>query len=77
MKHVGCEYIYLFAADMSEDQELVNYYRANLNFIDADDHATAIPLYDFACKFLYQRTKCLTKSRDDFYANFNRDPDAV
>lgn len=77
MKHIGCEYLYLFAADWSEDQELVNYYRANLNFTDTENHATAIPLYDFACKFLYQKTKDLGKNKESFFENFNRDEDAV
>lgn len=73
MRLVGCEYLYLFAADMTEDEELVNYYKTNLNFHDSDDHNTAIPLYDFACKFMCQETKGLNEARERFYNYFNND----
>lgn len=77
MEHVGCEYLFLFAADLTEDEELVNYYRTNMNFRDATEHGVAIPLYDFACKFMYQHTKELAAERERFFASFNRDEDAV
>lgn len=71
MKHVGCEYLYLFAADMTKDEELVNYYKTNLNFHDSDAHNTAIPLYNFACKFMCQETKWLNKAKEHFFSSFN------
>ena len=77
MKHVGCEYLFLFAADMSVDEELVNYYRTNLNFQDGTEHSVAIPLYDFGCKFMYQETGELAVARERFFASFNRDKEAV
>lgn len=77
MKHVGCEYLFLFAADMTEDEELINYYRVNMNFRDKVEHEVAIPLYDFACKFMYQETKDLLKGREKFFNSFNREEDAV
>lgn len=77
MEHVGCEYLFLFAADMTEDEELVNYYKTNMNFRDTIEHGTAMPLYDFACKFMYQETKGLVAARDNFFNSFNRDEDAV
>jgi hypothetical protein len=70
MKIVGCEYLFLFAADLSEDADLVNYYITNMDFIEASEHNAATPLYDFACQFLCQETKSLASRRDNFFANF-------
>lgn len=77
MKIAGCEYIFLFAADCSENEELINYYIVNLNFKKADEHSAAIPLYDFTCKFMYQETQYLEAGRETFLSNFNREKDAV
>lgn len=56
MKHVGCQYLFLFAADLTEDEELVAYYRDSLYFKEAVDVSTAKPIYDLTCKFMYQET---------------------
>lgn len=77
MKIAGCEYIFLFAADSSENEELINYYTVNLKFKKADEHSAAIPLYDFTCKFMYQETQTLEDRRKAFLHNFNREKDAV
>lgn len=77
MRHVGCEYLFLFAADMTEDEELVLYYKENMKFRDTREHGVAIPLYDFACKFMFQETKNLLDFKDAFFSSFNRDEDAV
>ena len=77
MKHVGCQYLFLFAADLSEDENLVNYYRTYLNFEDTEDRGTAIPIYDDTCKFMYQETVGLRQKQLIFYENFNRDENAV
>lgn len=66
MKIVGCEYLFLFAADLSEDEDLVNYYIDNLQFADANEHNAATPMYDFACRFLCQKTCTLEKRRNAF-----------
>lgn len=55
MEIVGCEYLFLFAADLSEDADLVNYYVDNLEFIDASEHSAATPMYDFACRFCVRK----------------------
>lgn len=73
MKLVGCEYLFLFAADHTENQELVNYYQYNFQFKQADEHSAAIPLYDFTCKFMYQQTLNLEQRRQAFFNNFNRE----
>lgn len=77
MKLIGCQYLFLFAADFSEDEDLVNYYRTNLKFIDSLDRSTTIPLYDQMCKFMYQETSCLAANRTQFFDNFNREEDAI
>ena len=77
MEFVGCRYLFLFAADLSEDEDLVNYYRTDLLFEDAEDRGTAIPIYDDTCKFMYQETANLKQKQEYFYANFNRDENAV
>lgn len=70
-KLIGCEYLFLFAADSSDDQTLVEYYRSVLNFIDNQERAVVNPVYDFTCKFMYQETAVLEKSRCEFFDNFN------
>ena len=77
MKIVGCEYLFLFAADPTPDEFLVNYYRTFLGFKDENDHSTAISLYDFACKFMYQKTSDLAARRASFFNHFNLDEDEV
>ena len=73
MKHVGCQYLFLFAADQTADEELVNYYRDNLNFKDAAQVATVKPIYDLTCKFMYQETANLSSAREYFFHHYNVD----
>ena len=75
-KIAGCEYLFLFAA-VTPDELLVNYYRSNLGFRDSNEHGTAIPLYDYACKFMYQELKDIEIRREAFYADFNPDEEAM
>lgn len=76
-KIAGCEYLFLFAADLTPDELLINYYRANLGFKDSNEYGTAIPLYDYACKFMYQELKDIEERREAFYADFNPDEEAI
>ena len=76
-KIVGCEYLFLFAADCDPDEHLVNYYSQKLKFKKADEHSAAMPIYDFTCKFMYQEIAELEEKRMKFYENFNHDEDAV
>ena len=75
MKHVGCQYLFLFAADQTEDEELVMYYRDSLYFKEAVNVSTAKPIYDLTCKFMYQETGALQSERDYFYDHYNVDSD--
>lgn len=74
---IGCEYLFLFAADDSEDEDLVNYYKSWLKFENSNERSAATPVYDLTCKFLYQETSSLEEKRDAFFKNFNPDEDAV
>lgn len=75
MKHVGCQYLFLFAADKTDDEELVAYYRDSLFFKEAVDVATAKPIYDLTCKFMYQETSKLVAERTYFFDHYNIDSD--
>lgn len=77
MKHVGCQYLFLFAADKTDDEELVAYYRDNLFFKEAVDVATAKPIYDLTCKFMYQETRNLLSEQIYFFDHYNIDVDEV
>jgi predicted house-cleaning noncanonical NTP pyrophosphatase (MazG superfamily) len=77
LKYVGCQYVFLFAADRSKGEKLVRYYEDQLNFIRPDELATAKPFYDFTCKFMCHEISSLEKERDEFFANFNPGPDNV
>lgn len=71
-KFVGCQYLFLFAADTSEDESLIRYYRT-LHFTDAGSHGAVIPLYDWTCRFMYQKISDLPQEKEEFFNNFNRD----
>ena len=77
MKLVGCEYLFLFAADFTEDEELVNYYKTAMSFSEPEGKKTLMPLYDLSCKLLYQETSELERKQAYFFDNFNPDEDAI
>ena len=77
MEIVGCQYIFLFAADDSEDEDLVNYYKTWLKFESSQERSAATPVYDLTCKFLYQDTSSLEVKQNYFYDHFNPEEDAV
>ena len=77
LKYVGCQYMFLFAADKSKEEKLVRYYEDQLNFKRPDELATAKPFYDFTCKFMCHEISLLEKEREEFFANFNPNPDNV
>jgi predicted house-cleaning noncanonical NTP pyrophosphatase (MazG superfamily) len=77
LKYVGCQYLFLFAADKSKDEKLVRYYEDQLNFKRPDELATAKPFYDFTCKFMCHKISSLEREREEFFANFNPSPDSV
>ena len=72
-KIVGCEFAFLFAADLSEDGSLVNYYDVSLKFQKRRDVGTNKPFYDFCCEFMCQEINELKNKRKEFFENFNID----
>lgn len=72
-KIVGCEYAFLFAADLSEDGTLVNYYDVTLKFQKSLDVGTNKPFYDFCCDFMCQKISDMKANQRYFFDNFNLD----
>lgn len=72
---LGCQYVYLFAADDSRNRSLVNYYQVALNFSQPGDIGTSKPRYDFTCEFMCQEIGELRSFRDYYFENFNPDPE--
>lgn len=68
---VGCKYTFLFAADLSEDGSLINYYQTTLHFEAPEDIGTSKPFYDFQCKFMCQTVNHLLDAKQNFFDNFN------
>ena len=67
---VGCEYIYLFAADGHRNGHLTSYYKS-LGFDFRDDIHVAKPSYDFCCFFMCQEVKTLRNQRNAFFRAYN------
>lgn len=74
---IGCQYVYLFAADSSYDEELINYYKSKLKYEQPLTLGANKPHYDFKCTFLCQELNTLIKERDNFLNEFNTDEDYV
>jgi hypothetical protein len=74
---IGCEYVYLFAADNTEDRFLANYYQVALHFENSNKLGANKPHYDFMCYFLHQKISDLDKGVEEFKNNFNPDEDIV
>lgn len=62
-KNVGCEYVFLFAADSSDDMNLVIFYKDRLKLKEPDDLGTTKPFYDWTSFFLYRK---ISKNRNLF-----------
>lgn len=71
VSHVGCQFIYLFAADDDSDGELVNYYRKEMFFLTPVKLGANKPSFDYECFFLCQPVKSLFVNRDAFFQTFN------
>ncbi len=70
---VGCKYLFLFAADSTEDGSLINYYNVELKLNRPNDIGTSKPIYDFNCIFMCSEINNLLQHRIDFLKNFNPD----
>lgn len=67
---VGCEYLYLFAADEKKSGRLVNYYKS-LGFEIREDLCVTKPEYDFCCYFMCQKVTSLRNRQNEFFRNYN------
>ena len=67
---VGCEYLYLFAADSSREGELVKLYQ-EMGFEFRDDLYVTKPSYDFCCYFMCQEVTRLKARRNEFFRTYN------
>lgn len=74
---VGCKYVFLFAADTSEEGNLMTYYRDSLHFEEPQNLGTNKPFYDLFCKFMCQKTEDLSAGQEEFYETFNPDIEDV
>ena len=72
-KLIGIEYLFLFAADMTQDNLLVKYYNKLLKFKLDEERATVKPVYDFSCKFMYQPIDGMEDAMSAFWANYMTD----
>ena len=70
---VGCEYAFLFAADLSEDRTLINYYDVSLKFRTDVEVGTNKPFYDFTCAFMCQKLSDMKENQKAYFENFNID----
>lgn len=78
-KKVGCKYIYLFAADKSEElgdgniKSLVNYYKNDFKFYECEDDDLVIvkPDYDEDCYGLIQEVSMLESNREAVWHEFS------
>lgn len=70
MSVVGCEYVYLFAADNEAEGELVQYYRVRLNFASNAKMSANKPRFDYQSQFLFQSVKNLFDKQRQFFENF-------
>ena len=71
-KLVGCKYVYLFAADSSEEQSLVSYYQEKLHFNIPENLVSHKPMYDVYCMPMCQKMNELERYQKDFIRNFNK-----
>lgn len=69
---VGCEYVYLFAADNSGGREgqLIQLYK-DLGFDFRTDLHVTKPFYDFQCYFMCQEVTALRNRKNAFFRNYN------
>ena len=76
-QYVGCQYLYLFAADTSKDESLINYYDVALKFRKPTEIGTNKPHYDFCCQFMCEEISELKRNQQAYFDNFNPDADDV
>lgn len=72
-KYVGCQFVYLFAADKEAEGQLVQYYRVRLGFESDASLSANKPRFDWQSQFLFQSTDKLFARRDRFKTSLIND----
>lgn len=72
---IGCEYFYLFAANVSSDEtdgknKLISYYENALMLNSYENINVIKPQYDWECVFLCQKISVLCDNREEFKRTF-------
>lgn len=75
-KLIGCEYLYLFAADNTPDHFLVNHYKVFMGFKEDLKVLSLQPKFDFRCTFLCNTINAFKEGRDAFFDHFNDEDSA-
>lgn len=70
-KYIGLKYVYLFAADESEDEKLINHYISFMSFERNMKLYTALPIYDFGCTLLIQNIESIKNNQLSFFNGLN------
>ncbi len=75
-ENIGCEYLYLFAADNTDEegkQKLVDYYITALGFSNLNDEGVIalMPDYDRDCVGLQQKSEYLFTTRENKWQEFS------
>ena len=65
-QYVGCQYVYLFAADKEAEGQLVQYYRVRLGFKSDSSLSANKPRFDWESQFLFQSSDELFDRRKQF-----------
>ena len=76
-KLIGIQYLFLFAADLSENDSLIGYYKDKLDFVRDEERATVKPIYDLSCEFMYQECWDIEERRRQFFDNFNMEQEEI
>lgn len=75
-KMIGCQFAFLFAADITPDETLLNYYEVSLKFVRPGERfGISKPVYDYACVFMSQEIRTLIEYKKKFFETFNIDAD--
>lgn len=69
--YIGCEYVYLFAADKKNQGKLMDYYNTSLHFEQTIFLNGLKPQQDNNCFFMCQKVSELRKFQIDYLENFS------
>lgn len=78
-QQIGCVYVALFAADVSDDETdgkrtLLHYYENAYSFIEDENLCAVKPYYDWPCFFLCQKIKVLNQKANQFKQFYLSEP---